>query len=94
MENYLEKNKKRDLTRFNLEKKKKECSKYFWLKYIENDNPKDLEKRVGKMSHNPKSCSCWMCSNPRKHYKGRLKGRLTLAEIKIMKSIELEDITI
>lgn len=33
---------------------------------------------IGKVAAAPKSCSCWMCGNPRKWMKGR--ARLTMQE--------------
>ena len=86
---YLEKNKTRAKTRFNLEKKKIECSKYFWL-HNEIYNDENLIKRIGKMAHNPKNCSCWMCGNPRRRNKGRIKGRISLKEEVFNQKKEIE----
>lgn len=33
---------------------------------------------VGRMAATPRSCSCAMCGNPRKHFKG--KDKLTIQE--------------
>lgn len=88
---YLEKDKTRAQTRFNLQKKKIACSKYFWLTYIDDQSEENLIKKVGKLSHNPKNCSCWMCGNPRRKYKGRKKGRITLKEEIITSKHEIEN---
>lgn len=78
---YLEKNKTRAQTRFNLEKKKEKCGRIYWVASHEESEAKKT-KRIGKMAHNAKNCSCWMCGNPRNHYKGRIKGRITFGEQK------------
>jgi len=75
---YLEKNKKRALTRFNKEKKKLEC-KNWWENacyyYKTEYTPKD---RIGRNSTTPKSCSCPMCGNARRYMKGN--ERITIQE--------------
>lgn len=91
MENFLQKNKNRASTRFNLDKKKKECSRYFWLRYLDNQEEEHIKKEIGKISHNPKVCSCWMCGNSRRKYKGRREAKLTLAERKNLDSISIEN---
>lgn len=90
MENYIEKTKKRSQTRYELIKKKKACSKYYWLKYIDDKDEKSLQKQIGKLSHNPKVCSCWMCGNPRRKYKGKIKGKMTLAEIRNSDAVDIK----
>lgn len=93
MEFFLQKNKTRAQTRFNLTKKKKECSSYFWLFYLDSldyQDKKNIKKKIGKIAHNPKGCSCWMCGNPRRKYKGRRDAKLTLAEKKNFDSMSIE----
>lgn len=91
MEAFLEKNRTRAQTRFNLDKKRKECSRYFWLIYLDNQDENEMKRKIGKISHNPKVCSCWMCGNPRKKYKGRREAKMTLAERKNLDSINIKN---
>lgn len=51
-----------------------------WWPVCEDENY--LLKRANKIKKNRKQCSCSMCGNPRKHYKG--KNRLTIQERKYL----------
>ena len=63
---YLEKNRSRAQTRYNLEKKKKKCRNYWWWSK-DSESAEEQRMKVGKAAQTPKICSCWMCGNPRKH---------------------------
>ena len=86
---YLEKVKTRAQTRYNLEKKKDKCASIFWVKNIEENEDKKAV-RISKMAHNPKGCSCWMCGNPRRKNKGRVKARITFQEEKIFEKNDIK----
>lgn len=63
---YLDKDKTRAQTRYNLEKKKKKCRNYWWWS-DKNESVEAHRMKVGKAAKTPKVCSCWMCGNPRRH---------------------------
>lgn len=41
-------------------------------------NKEPTDRQIGRLAHSPAKCSCYMCGNPRKHFKAK-----TLQEIKI-----------
>lgn len=43
---------------------------------------RDVGRMKSRFTDYPASCSCWMCTNPRKAYKGDNKNSLTFQEIK------------
>lgn len=50
-----------------------------WARKIgrERYGKEPTERQVGRLAHSPELCSCYMCGNPRKHFKQK-----TLQEIK------------
>jgi len=43
---------------------------FTYLKYMkDNFTQEEYEKYINKLVENRKSCSCWMCGNPRKYTK-------------------------
>lgn len=38
--------------------------------YIRELSPDQRARHVGRLAHTAKSCSCWMCGNPRRHEQG------------------------
>lgn len=76
---YLEKNKKRALTRFKLQKKKELISKRLSVSYFIEDEAIDIQKRIiGKTAITTKYKSCFGLGNPRRYAKG--KDKLTIQE--------------
>ncbi len=63
------------------ESKKKKKVEYTYLKWWEGDWS---SRMIGKKSHSPALCSCWMCGNPRKYFNAK-----TLQEIKNERMSEL-----
>ena len=55
------------------EKKKSKAKKIGHSWYNHEPTP----KQIGFIAHSPKACSCYMCGNPRKHWKQK-----TFQEIK------------
>ena len=51
---------------------------------------KNQERQLGKLVHTSTFCSCWMCGNPRKYYKGKLVNELTLKEYASLKDYGTE----
>ena len=51
-----------------------------WMKshphYHSLNKDGSLHRRVVRMADNPKSCSCWMCGNPRKWYNALTKQEM------------------
>lgn len=88
---YLEKNKKRALTRFNLQKKKDSISKRLSVIYFIEDEAIDIQKRIiGKTAITTKYQSCFGLGNQRRYAKG--KDKLTIQErIFEVKKYYLED---
>ncbi len=39
-----------------------------------------LERRAGRFVESRIGCNCWLCKNPRKTFKGKHAGALTLKE--------------
>jgi len=78
---YLKKDRsKKALNRNEFFKARNRCIKYW---HVSNYPDFYKDKSVHfKNAITPKPCSCWMCGNPRKAYKGRnsLYGSLTLKE--------------
>lgn len=72
----------RDYNRSQAEKHKKKVKKYYTC-----SNPKN-KREVGIASKTKKSCSCWMCGNPRK-YKGEKTKQEKLMEIKLDEDISI-----
>lgn len=69
------------------QKKKSKCkAKKIAKEWRVNPSP----KRIGMISSTPKSCSCHMCGNPRKHWKQK-----TIQEIKADEAfhVNLKDLT-
>lgn len=85
---YLEKYTSNAQRRFSLEKKKNKCNNFYWIKYQEEDDFHSI-KRIGKLSQTPKSCACWMCGNPRRFYKGRIKARISFNEFRKINSFDI-----
>lgn len=65
---------KRALRRFNTSVIKAKRKTYWYGKFLSDS------KQIGKLVHTSTFCSCWMCGNPRKHYKGKLVNELTHKE--------------
>lgn len=65
---YLEKDKTRAQTRFNLQKKKASCRNY-WRWYDKNEDEQEFKEKVARAAITPAVCSCWMCGNARKYNK-------------------------
>lgn len=88
---YLEKNKKRALTRFNFQKKKELISKRLSISYYIEDEAIDIQKRIiGKTAITTKCHSCFGLGNQRRYAKG--KDKLTIQErIFEVKKYYLED---
>ena len=59
---------------------KKKRNSYWGLLSLASDNDYRLEKRIGMLLHTPKNCSCYMCGNPRRFWKG--KDKITMQERK------------
>jgi len=64
---YLEKDKTRAQTRFNLTKKKLKCKNY-WRWFDKNEDPVEYKEKIARAARTPKVCSCWMCGNARKYF--------------------------
>lgn len=74
---------KRALRRHHRERLKRKRASYYWW-WASSD-----VKRLGKVVTTPCMCSCWMCGNPRKYYKGQWGEERTIQERKyFQESIE------
>lgn len=56
--------------------------KKYWTVFPHEESP----KRLGIITTTPCICSCWMCGNPRKHYKNSKAGMKT-SEIRKMEAM-------
>ena len=72
---------KRALRRYHSARMKAKAKRYFRQQEQRMDStyPKEWEDRAARFADHLKSCSCWMCGNPRHYYKGNEK--LTVQEI-------------
>ena len=62
--------------------------KGYWGDQLKNSNQwlghlslRDRQAREGKKLNTPNNCSCWICKNPRKSFKGKNKEALPIREI-------------
>ncbi len=60
---------KRALRRHHLERHKAKARKVLHWQDRSFSSEREEALVVGKWAHTPKACSCWMCGNPRKHWK-------------------------
>lgn len=59
----------RNFRRHNSEKFKRRCQRLIKNTFADiSKNLADDRKFVGKLFRNRKSCSCFMCGNPRRHF--------------------------
>lgn len=56
--------------------------KKYWTVFPHEESP----KRLGIITTTPCICSCWMCGNPRKHFKNSKAGMKT-SEIRKMEAM-------
>jgi hypothetical protein len=56
----------REWRRFQNKRLKKNRRSYWTGSHWDNDS-----RRLGILLHTPKICSCYMCGNPRKYFKGK-----------------------
>lgn len=57
---------------------------YVMLEYLSS------ERKIGLFTETPKACSCHMCGNSRKHFRGKLNNELTINELRDLERFEYD----
>lgn len=75
--------------RIKAKRRKQEKDFYPWKSntgYSLVEDEKKVKTREGKLFHTPKSCSCWMCGNPRKYFNQKTFKEIN-ADLKIKEEL-------